>query len=113
MNLIANGVRVTGVPVDIPPKTEDRKPNIGFKIPTPSPQVDSGNHQFAVSGGDEAVDLLEDLFDAHGAALAADVWNDAEGAAIIAAILNLEVGASAFIGSVENRRGEEVGVRED
>ena len=45
--------------------------------------------------------------------MAANIGNDTEGTAVIAAILNFEVGASAFIRSIEYGSGEQFGVGED
>src|SRR5215469_5675470 len=101
------------VRVGVLPKTGNRNPNTCFQVPSPSAEIDTGDDEFLVAGGDEMVDFLENLFQMHRAALAANIRNHAERAAVVASVLNFEVRASAFVGGVEYGRSEEIGVRED
>ena len=45
--------------------------------------------------------------------MAANKRDHAERTSVVATILHLEIGASAFVGSIENRRRDEIGMGED
>ena len=63
------------------------------EIAAPAAEVDAGEDELVTAGGEEAVDLGEDLVEGQAARVTAGGWDDAEGAAVGAALLDFEVGA--------------------
>ncbi len=83
------------------------------QVPSPPAQVDSGNYHFAIACAHQRFDFANHFVQRQRAALSADVGNHAERAAVVAAVLHLQVGTSALVGGVEDRRGLEFGMGED
>ena len=83
------------------------------QVSAPTAQIDSADHDFAISAVHERVDLANDAIHFERAALPADVGNDTEGAAVVASILYFEVRARALVGGIEDRRGQQFRVGEN
>lgn len=94
------------------PLNQAGEPQPHSRFAPPAAEVDAAQHDLAVTPA-QGAHLLDHPVRRHAPAASADGGNDAEGAAVAAAVLNLQVGASAVTGSVLDRRGEKILLRED
>jgi hypothetical protein len=94
------------------PAQQIGQPHLAARLPAPPPQIDSAQHDLAISPG-EGTHLLDRLLGGRAAAPPAHERYDAEGAAIVAAVLNLQIGARTVAGRVFHRRRQKIALLED
>ena len=68
------------------------------EVAAPAAEVDSGEHQFVATSGDEALDVAENRGVGKASRGAAGLGDYAEGAAVAATLLDFEIGAGLGAG---------------
>lgn len=85
----------------------------GAPLAAPAAKVDTGENDFGIAGGGEALGFGDNPIRGSGAGLSADARDDAKGAAIVAAVLDLEVGAGTVASGALDGGIEEFALGED
>src|SRR5262249_26264514 len=85
------------------------------KVPAPATQINSREHNLAVSGALQRLNLPQNFISVQRSALAADKGNHAKRAPIIASVLNLQIRTrpACVIARFKYRRGQELRMSED
>ena len=83
------------------------------QIPSPSAEIDPADNDLPIPRSHQRVDFADDPLGIQRAALAANIRDHAKRAAIVAAVLNLEIGARAFVSGIEHGSSQQFSVGED